>query len=110
MSLRRGGSGPRSPSRLPARIVEPVLHLLRFLNLLEPGRPILSITKVAMWLSVAGLALAIFTGHAIDLPTVLAFFTTSSLYAWRRYVMWKTGTVLGENDTQPTVTASPPAE
>ncbi|MDR3474494.1 MAG: hypothetical protein P4M09_22825 [Devosia sp.] len=81
------------------------LAVLRFFNLLEPGKPILSITKIAMWISVVGLAVGMFTGHQIDITGAGVFFTTASLYAWRRFVQWKTGTILGDNTFEPT----PPA-
>lgn len=73
-----------------------VAKVLRSLNLLEPGKNILSITKTAMWICVIGVALSVFTGRAVDLPSILAFFSTSALYAWRRFVQWKTGTILGD--------------
>lgn len=82
-----------------------LVALLRALNLLEPGKNILSITKTAMWLCVIGVALALFTSRPIDLPTILAFFSTSALYAWRRFVQWKTGTILGDTPAEP---SSPP--
>lgn len=85
-----------------------LLAVLRTLNLLEPGRNILSITKAAMWLCVIGLAVSLFTSRPVDLPTLLAFFTTSSLYAWRRFVQWKTGTILGDT-TEPSCPPDQPA-
>jgi hypothetical protein len=88
--------------------VRRLLALLRALNLLEPGKNILSITKSAMWLCVIGLAVALFTSRPVDLPTLLAFFTTSSLYAWRRFVQWKTGTILGDT-SEPTAPSDQPA-
>ncbi len=74
--------------------------VLRFLNLLEPGKNIVSITKVAMWVCVAGFALSFVTGVPLDLTNTVAFFSVSSLYAWRRFIQWKTGTILGET-TEP---------
>ncbi len=74
-----------------------LLTFLRFLNLLEPGKNIVSITKVAMWVCVGGLAASLFLGFPVDLTTLAAFFSVSALYAWRRYVQWKTGTILGDN-------------
>jgi hypothetical protein len=91
---REGGVGHLAP----VGQVKHLLGLLRFLNLLEPGRPIVSITKTAMWVCVVGIALAIFTGRPLDLVTISAFYTTSALYAWRRYVQWKTGKVLGDTE------------
>ncbi|SFZ81643.1 hypothetical protein SAMN02983003_0611 [Devosia enhydra] len=85
-----------------------LLAVVRFLNLLEPGKRILSITKTAMWLCVIGLGVALFTSRPVDLPTLLAFFTTASLYAWRRFVQWKTGTILGD-PTEPSLPPDQPA-
>lgn len=87
------------PSRPPIALL---LSLLRFLNVLEPGRPILSITKIAMWVCVVNIARALWTGRPIDIPSVAAFFGTASLYAWRRYVLWKTGSPPSEGYSDPT--------
>lgn len=77
-----------------------VLSALRFLNLLEPGKNIVSITKSAMWICVAGFGVHMFTGIPLDLTSTVAFFSVSSLYAWRRFVQWKTGVILPhEGDT-----------
>lgn len=84
-----------------------MIRILRALNLLEPGKNIVSITKTAMWVCVVGLAMSLFTSRPIDLPTLLAFFSTSALYAWRRYVQWKTGVILPENPADPQ--SAPPA-
>lgn len=84
------------------------LATLRFLNLLEPGRVVLSITNVAMWLSVVGLSIAVFTNRALDLPTISTFFVTSSLYAFKRFVLWKTGKVPTDEPYIPT--PLPPAQ
>lgn len=73
-----------------------LVRFLRFLNLLEPGKRIVSITKVAMWVCVFGLAAALFLGTPVDLTTLSAFFSISALYAWRRYVQWKTGQIIGD--------------
>lgn len=75
--------------------------VLRALNLLEPDKRILSITKTAMWLCVILIGWATFTGRQVDMPTLLAFFSTSALYAWRRFVQWKTGTILGDTPAEP---------
>lgn len=75
-----------------------LFEVLRFLNILEPGRPVLSITNVAQWLSVIGLAMAVFTHREIDLTTMSAFFATSALYGWKRFVLWRTGKVIGDTD------------
>ena len=79
------------------RFLNPILSVLRFLNLLEPGRPVLSITNIAMWLGVIGLGLGVFTHRQIDLTTILAFFTTSALYGWKKFVLAKTGKVVGDD-------------
>lgn len=81
------------------------LAVLRFLNLLEPGKPVLSITKIAMWVCVLGLSLGLLAGRQIDLTSASVFFTTASLYAWRRFVQWKTGTVLNGDTYEPSVPA-----
>lgn len=81
-----------------------VRAFLRFLNLLEPGKNILSITKIAMWLCVIAFGYASFTGQPLDLTNTVAFFSVSALYAWRRFVQWKTGTILpteGETPVPP---------
>lgn len=67
------------------------LSVLRFFNLLEPGRNILSITKIAMWVSVWAIIYCLVTLRDIDLSAIGAFFGAGALYAWRRYVFWKTG-------------------
>lgn len=67
------------------------LQTLRFLNLLEPGRNILSITKTAMWVSLVAIVVSLVNGAADPIGPLSAFFASSSLYAWRRYVFWKTG-------------------
>ncbi len=74
---------------------------LRFLNLLEPGKPIISITKVAMWVCVWAFAYATYTGTPLDLTNTVAFFSVSSLYAWRRFVQWKTGQIIPDNGEPP---------
>jgi len=66
------------------------LETLRFLNLLEPGRNILSITKIAMWVSVWALVVGVTFGTSLDMNAVAAFFGSGALYAWRRYVFMKT--------------------
>ena len=82
-----------------------MIRLLRFLNLLEPGKNIVSITKTAMWVCVLGLCIAVLTGRQLDLPSILAFFSTSALYAWRRFVQWKTGTILPDAASEPAAPA-----
>lgn len=67
------------------------LSTLRFFNILEPGRNILSITKIAMWVSLWALIVSVLYGTQVDMTAVSAFFGSGSLYAWRRYVFWKTG-------------------
>lgn len=67
------------------------LETLRFLNLLEPGRNILSITKTAMWVCVWVLLVGSVFGTSLDMSAVAAFFGSGALYAWRRYVFMKTG-------------------
>lgn len=79
---------------------------LRFLNLLEPGKNIVSITKVAMWVCVLAFGYATITGVPLDLTNTVAFFSVSSLYAWRRFVQWKTGTIL-PTEGEPAVPSSP---
>lgn len=79
-----------------------VFAILRFFNLLEPGKNILSITKTAMWLCVIGFWAAIFTSRPVDVVTLSAFFATNAMYAWRRYIQWKTGTILGDTPAVPT--------
>jgi hypothetical protein len=66
------------------------LETLRFLNLLEPGRSILSITKTAMWVCVWVLVASALLGTHLDMSAVAAFFGSGALYAWRRYVFMKT--------------------
>ena len=79
------------------------LAVLRFLNLLEPGKPVLSITKSAMWLCLvwtgATITVALY-GYLAEMPPLdtsailanaISLFTTGALYSWRRYVQWKTG-------------------
>jgi hypothetical protein len=90
--------------------VKYLVAFLRFLNLLEPGKNILSITKTAMWVCVVGVGVAIFSSRPIDLPTISAFFATSALYAWRRYVQWKTGTIIGDTPASPPIPPQPTGE
>jgi membrane protein implicated in regulation of membrane protease activity len=93
---------PRSSkSGVVAKALAGLLTFLRFLNLLEPGKNILSITKAAMWVCVGGLAASLFLGFPVDITTLSAFFSVSALYAWRRFVQWKTGTILGETPDEP---------
>ena len=80
-----------------------MLRLLRFFNVLEPGKPVLSITKIAMWQALfhtsATIGVALW-GYVIDRPpldttAILAnavnLFGVGSLYSWRRWVAYKTG-------------------
>ncbi|WP_342234663.1 hypothetical protein [Inquilinus sp. OTU3971] len=79
------------------------MRLLRLLNLLEPGKPVISITKVSMWLSlltVEGLVVTYVLGYLLgseplDIVPIIAavgtFFLTTVAYAWRRFVAWQTG-------------------
>ena len=83
------------------------LAVLRFLNLLEPGKAILSITKIAMWVCIAGLAIHFATGRQLDIAATSTVFATSALYAWRRFVQWKTGTI--EQPCDPMDDDVPPA-
>ncbi|MFD2264448.1 hypothetical protein ACFSM5_16205 [Lacibacterium aquatile] len=81
------------------------MAILRFLNLLEPGQRILSLTKLAMWLALilsTGLIAATILGHFLGLPPfepslllaqIGGQFQASALYAWRRYVAFKTGRI-----------------
>lgn len=81
--------------------MDKLFAFLRVLNLLEPGKRIISITKVAMWLSLALTAWVTLAGIPADLNIILALFSTSALYAWRRFVQWKTGSILGETPAEP---------
>lgn len=67
------------------------LSTLRFLNLLEPGRNILSITKTAMWVSLIAVVACLVNGSTGGVSAMAAFFSSASLYAFRRFVFWKTG-------------------
>jgi hypothetical protein len=77
--------------------------MLRFLNLLEPGKPVISITKTSMWLMtilMVALVVAQIVGYFKGLPpfsieatiaAIAGHFATCALYAWRRWVQMHTG-------------------
>jgi hypothetical protein len=66
-----------------------VMRFLRFLNLLEPGRNILSISKVYMW-AMLGLILYVMVYYPDNLFAVLGTaggqFVATANYMYRRYV------------------------
>jgi len=66
-----------------------VMRTLRFMNVLEPGRASLSVSKIYLWLSLAGLLLvAILTPE--NIPALVAtganVFAATGNYAYRRKV------------------------
>lgn len=67
------------------------LATLRFLNLLEPGRNMISITKTAMWVSLVAVIWGCASGSTEAVAALASLFASSSLYAFRRFVFWKTG-------------------
>lgn len=69
-----------------------LIKFLRFFNLLEPDRHVISISKVLMWVSVIILILALIfmrENLVAIIGTVTTAFGAGANYAWRRHVAYK---------------------
>lgn len=69
-------------------------RLLRFLNLLEPGHMVLSLSKISMW-GTGAVTLYVLFFHVESLVDMLgalsAFGTASGNYAYRRHKQYASG-------------------
>ncbi len=82
---------PPVPSPLPFP-VRWFLGLLRFFNLLEPERAVLSISKIWMWgaMTLFGYVMLFQTDNAVAvLGAIAGLLSALSNYTWRRYMQWK---------------------
>jgi len=78
--------------------------LLRFFNLLEPGKHVLSISKIFMWLMM-GVLIFVVIYHPQNLAAVIAAtgsqFVAAANYAFRRHVQSRGGEDRNDMDSQP---------
>lgn len=65
--------------------------LMRFFNILEPGRIVLSISKIAMWLTLIACVYIAFTSPAYFAAAVMAFGGSLLNYAYRRKKQYDAG-------------------
>jgi hypothetical protein len=69
-----------------------VFKLLRFLNLLEPGRTVLSLSKLLVWINIVVVAY-VMVYHPDQIVAVIGASVSAAAtmlnYAWRRYIFHK---------------------
>jgi len=82
-----------------------LFKLLRFLNLLEPGRIVLSLSKLLVWINLV-VVVAVLIWHPEQLVAVIGATVSAAAtmmnYAWRRYIYHKTDAASQSLPREPT--------
>lgn len=83
-------------------------QLLRFFNLLEPGHMVLSLSKLAIYVTLGGFAWAAFTAPAYLAPAIGALSAAMTHYGYRRWEQYRNGQPPYPKAPDPVDEAPPP--